>query len=156
MAQSSLTYTPPQKKGNFRKVAFLLGKSVLFSCSYANKGMRRWVSLYWLFMQIEKNVQINGRSLKGHEVEQHCLSCLFFVIFRVFLLLSAILLTKKGCPSISFTGDIKNKEGCDSIREIYDVPMKFASKLIQIHGGHVHLCHIHCDYMYSKSVQCFM
>ncbi len=26
--QSSLTYTPPQKKGNFRKVAFLLGKSV--------------------------------------------------------------------------------------------------------------------------------
>ena len=28
LAQSSLTYTPPQKKGNFRKVAFLLGKSV--------------------------------------------------------------------------------------------------------------------------------
>ncbi len=28
MAQSSLTYTPPQKKGNFRKVAVLLGKSV--------------------------------------------------------------------------------------------------------------------------------
>ncbi len=25
----SLTYTPPQKKGNFRKVAFLLGKSVV-------------------------------------------------------------------------------------------------------------------------------
>ena len=29
LAQSSLTYTPPQKKGNFRKVAFLLGKSVI-------------------------------------------------------------------------------------------------------------------------------
>ncbi len=28
LAQSLLTYTPPQKKGNFRKVAFLLGKSV--------------------------------------------------------------------------------------------------------------------------------
>ncbi len=27
-AQSSLTYTPPKKKSNFRKVAFLLGKSV--------------------------------------------------------------------------------------------------------------------------------
>ncbi len=32
--QGSLTYTPPQKKGNFRKVAFLLGKSVciVYSC----------------------------------------------------------------------------------------------------------------------------
>ncbi len=29
LAQSSLTYTPSQKKGNFRKVAFLLGKSVI-------------------------------------------------------------------------------------------------------------------------------
>ncbi len=28
LTQSSLAYTPPQKKGNFRKVAFLLGKSV--------------------------------------------------------------------------------------------------------------------------------
>ncbi len=28
LAQSSLTYTPPQKKRNFRKVVFLLGKSV--------------------------------------------------------------------------------------------------------------------------------
>ena len=26
--QISLTYTPPQKKGNFRKVVFLLGKSI--------------------------------------------------------------------------------------------------------------------------------
>ncbi len=30
LAQSSPTYTPPQKKGNFRKVVFLLGKSVSF------------------------------------------------------------------------------------------------------------------------------
>ncbi len=29
LAQSLLTYTPPQKKGNLRKVAFLLGKTIL-------------------------------------------------------------------------------------------------------------------------------
>ncbi len=28
LVQILLTYTPPQKKGNFRKVAFLFGKSV--------------------------------------------------------------------------------------------------------------------------------
>ncbi len=39
-------------------------------------------------------------------------------------------------------------------KKIYDVPMKFAGKLI--HGWQVHLCHTHCDYMYSKSAQCFM
>ena len=31
LAQSSPTYIPPQKKGNFQKVAFLLGKSVVCS-----------------------------------------------------------------------------------------------------------------------------
>ncbi len=35
LAQISLTYNPPQKKGKFRKVAFLLGKSVV------SKSLRR-------------------------------------------------------------------------------------------------------------------
>ena len=36
---------------------------VLFPRSYANKGVDGWVRLYLLFTQIEKTVQINGRSL---------------------------------------------------------------------------------------------
>ncbi len=42
--QGKLTYTPPQKKGNFRKVAFLLGTSVYSTVYESSDKKKSWIS----------------------------------------------------------------------------------------------------------------
>ncbi len=42
LVQISLTYTPPQKKDNFRKVVFLLGKSVEYGTFLGKNTYQLW------------------------------------------------------------------------------------------------------------------